>query len=129
MKYIKQFLIILVISFAGELCKYILPFPIPASIYGMAIMFTGLMTGLVKLEDVRHTGKFLIEIMPIMFIPAGVGLVTSWGILRPVFVPVCIITVVTVITVMIATGKVSQGIIRWEHKKIEKGEVIDEPLF
>ena len=74
MKYIKQFLIILVISFAGELCKYILPFPIPASIYGMAIMFTGLMTGLVKLEDVRHTGKFLIEIMPIMFIPAGVGL-------------------------------------------------------
>ena len=67
--------------------------------------------------------------MPIMFIPAGVGLVTSWGILRPVFVPVCVITVVTVITVMIATGKVSQGIIRWEQKKIEKGEVIDEPLF
>ena len=117
MKYIKQFLIILVISFAGELCKYILPFPIPASIYGMAIMFTGLMTGLVKLEDVRHTGKFLIEIMPIMFIPAGVGLMSSWGNLKPVLVPVLVITVVALLTVMIATGHVSQLVIRMQKRK------------
>ena len=31
MKYLKQFLIILVISYAGELLKYVLPLPIPAT--------------------------------------------------------------------------------------------------
>ena len=34
MKYVKQFLIIIGISLAGEILKYILPLPIPASIYG-----------------------------------------------------------------------------------------------
>lgn len=117
MKYIKQFLIILAISFIGEFLKYLLPLPIPASIYGMVLLFIGLMTGLIKLEAVKDTGKFLIEIMPLMFIPAGVGLMTSWGTLRAIIVPVSIITVITIITVMIATGRVSQAIIRKSKEK------------
>lgn len=112
MKYIRQCLIILVISFIGELLKYLLPLPIPASIYGMILLFAGLMTGLIKLEAVKETGTFLIEIMPLMFIPAGVGLMTSWGTLKAIIVPVSIITILTIITVMIATGWVSQAIIR-----------------
>lgn len=112
MKYIKQCLIILVLSLIGEVLKYLLPLPIPASIYGMVLLFTGLMTGLIKLEEVKETGTFLIEIMPLMFIPAGVGLMTSWGTLKAIIVPVSIITVITIITVMIAAGRVSQAIIR-----------------
>ena len=34
MKYLHQFLLILAISFMGELLKEVLPFPVPASIYG-----------------------------------------------------------------------------------------------
>lgn len=119
MKYVKQFLIILTISFVGELLKMYLPLPIPASIYGMLILFVCLLTGIIKLEAVKETGKFLIEIMPIMFIPAGVGLMTSWSTLKAIIVPVSIITVVTIVTVMIATGWVSQIIIRKSRKKDE----------
>src|SRR5574344_19436 len=117
MKYINQFLIILLISFLGEILKCLLPLPIPASIYGMIILFLGLMTKVMKLESVKETGKFLIEIMPIMFIPAGVGLMTTWGRLQPILLPVSIITAVTIITVMVATGWVSQIIIRKAGKK------------
>lgn len=120
MKYIRQFLIILAISFIGELLKYVLPLPIPASIYGMAILFVCLMTGWIKLDAVKETGKFLIEIMPLMFIPAGVGLMVSWGTLKPVLIPVCVITVVTIITVMAMTGRLSQWIIRKDRKKEEQ---------
>ena len=116
MKYIKQILIILLISFLGEILKCLLPLPIPASIYGMIILFLGLMTKVIKLESVKETGKFLIEIMPIMFIPAGVGLMTTWGGLQPILLPVSIITAVTIITVMVATGWVSQIIIRKSGK-------------
>ena len=117
MKYINQFLIILLISFLGEILKCLLPLPIPASIYGMIILFLGLMTKVIKLESVKETGKFLIEIMPIMFIPAGVGLMTTWGRLQPILLPVSIITAVTIIIVMVATGWVSQIIIRKAGKK------------
>lgn len=117
MKYIKQLLIIVGISLAGALLKFILPLAIPASIYGMVLLFVGLMTGVIKLESVKETGKFLIEIMPIMFIPAGVGLLTSWGTLSRILVPVSLITVVTIITVMAATGWVSQIMIRKAGEK------------
>lgn len=122
MKYLKQFLIILVISFAGELLKYMLPLPIPASIYGMVILLIGLLTGWIALDAVKDVGRFLIEIMPVMFIPAGVGLMSSWGTLKPLLLPVCIITVVTIITVMIATGRVSQWIIRKGKSDKEENE-------
>ncbi|MCI5602532.1 MAG: CidA/LrgA family protein [Lachnospiraceae bacterium] len=119
MKYLRQFLVILAISFIGEILKYFLPLPIPASIYGMMILFIGLLTGIIPLESVKDVGKFLIEIMPVMFIPAGVGLMSSWVNLKPVLLPVSIITVVSIVTVMIATGRTSQWIIRRGKKKEE----------
>lgn len=122
MKYFKQFLIILTISFIGEILKYFIPLPIPASIYGMVLLFAGLMTGVIPLASVKETGKFLIDIMPVMFIPAGVGLMASWGVLKPMIVPVMVVLVVTNITVMAATGSISQGIIRHERKKKGKEE-------
>ena len=126
MKYLKQFLIILLISFAGELLKYVLPLPIPASIYGMVILLVGLLTGWIALDAVKDVGKFLIEIMPVMFIPAGVGLMSSWGILKPLILPVSIITVVTIVTVMAATGKVSQWVIRKGKSDKEENEKDEE---
>ncbi len=112
MKYVKQVLIILGISLFGEVLKFGLSLPIPASIYGMAVLFICLMTGIVKLDDVREAGKFLIDIMPMLFIPAGVGLMDSWKTLQPVVLPMCIITVITIFTVMLVTGRLSQWIIR-----------------
>ena len=122
MKYIKQFILILALSVAGELLKYLLPLPVPASIYGMVLMFLALLTGVIKLEHVRETGKFLIEIMPLMFIPAGVGLMSSWSTLKPLLLPVAVITVVTIITVMVASGHTAQFILKREEKREGKRE-------
>ena len=120
MKYLKQFLIILVISLTGEILKALLPLPVPASIYGMVLLFAGLVSGIIKLDAVKETGKFLIEIMPVMFIPAGVGLMSSWGVLKPMFVPVSVVTVVVLVAVMAVTGNVSQAIIRYKRRKERK---------
>ena len=115
-KYLRQFGIILAVTCAGEIMKYFIPLPIPGSIYGLILMFVLLLLRVIKVEHVKETGEFLIEIMPLMFIPAGVGLIESWGTLKPVLLPVCAITVVTIVTVMVATGKLSQWMIRREKK-------------
>ena len=116
MKYLHQFLLILAISFMGELLKEVLPFPVPASIYGMVLLFVGLLSGLIPIGAVKEAGMFLIEIMPAMFIPAGVGLMAAGGTLKPMLLPVSVITVVAVVTVMGATGGVSQWIIGKKQK-------------
>lgn len=104
------------VSFVGEILHAVLPLPIPASIYGLVLMLALLMTGALKLDAVEDAGKFMIEIMPVMFIPAGVGLMESWGELKAVLVPVLVITLVSTIVVMIVSGRVTQAVIRLEKK-------------
>ena len=116
MKFLKQFSIILLISFLGEILHMMIPLPVPASVYGLVLMLGALITGILKLGQVRETAAFLIEIMPVMFIPAGVGLMESWSSLQPVLLPVILITIVTTILVMAVTGKVTQAMIRKEKK-------------
>lgn len=122
LKYIKQFFIIILISFIGELLNTFIPLPIPASIYGIVLMFLALEFKIIPLDSVKETGKFLIEIMPIMFVPAAVGLIDSWAILKPSIVEYAVITVVTTFVVMAVSGLVTQAFV----KKSEKGEKADE---
>ena len=116
MKCMKQFGIILAITFLGELLRYLLPLPIPASIYGLVLMLLVLKLGVVKLEQVKETGDFLIEIMPMMFIPAAVGLLSSWDSLKDIWIPVVVITLATTVIVMAVTGLVTQTIRRYSKK-------------
>lgn len=120
MKYVRQFCIILLVSFMGEVLYELLPFPIPASVYGLVLMLGALMSGILKTNQVKETAAFLVEIMPVMFIPAGVGLMSSWGVLKPVFAPFAVITVLTTVIVMVVTGRVTQAVIRHEERRQQK---------
>ncbi len=121
MKYMNQVGIILGITFLGEMIHSIIPLPIPASIYGLVIMLFCLYFKLVKVENVKQTGGFLIEIMPLMFIPAAVGLLTAWKDLKSIWITIIIITILTTIIVMAVTGKTVQAIINKDKdKKVER---------
>ena len=110
MKFLRQFMIILLLSFLGEVLKMFIPLPIPASVYGLVLMLACLMTGVLKTSQVKDAAFFLIEIMPVMFIPAAAGLIDSWGVLRPLIVPIMISTVAITVFVMVVTGRVAQMI-------------------
>ena len=110
MKFLRQFMIILLLSFLGEVLKMFIPLPIPASVYGLVFMLVCLMTGVLKTSQVKDAAFFLIEIMPVMFIPAAAGLIDSWKVLQPLLLPILVITVVITIFVMVVTGKIAQMI-------------------
>ena len=112
---------ILLFSFIGEFFRMVIPLPVPASVYGL-VLLAALLTGIVKLDQVEGAADFLIEIMPVMFIPAAVGLLNAWDVLRPVVVPVVVVTVATTVLVMGVTGQVTQRVIRWERKRKEGKE-------
>ena len=120
MKYIIQFEIILAISLIGELLNRLIALPIPASIYGMAILFTALCTGLIKLSAVKETGHFLVQIMPMMFIPATVGLLESWDIMQGFLTAIIVISLVSTVIVIFASGHATQFIINLKKKDKEK---------
>ena len=117
MKYIKQFGIILIFSFAGELLNYLMPLPIPASIYGIILLFFCLEVKLIPLDKVEEASRFMIEIMPLMFIPSAAALMDKWTLLKPLVLPVAVIAVVSTLVVMVTTGRTAQSVVRWEERR------------
>ena len=111
MKFLKQFVIILCISFLGELFHCLIPLPVPASIYGILLMLLCLHYKLFRADEVRETGIFLIEIMPVMFIPAAVGLTEAWEIIKPSFLQYVIIILLSTVIVMGVSGLITQKVI------------------
>lgn len=117
MKWIRQFMILLAVTLSGEILRALIPFAIPAGIYGLVILFLCLCFGVIKLDQVEGAADFLIEIMPLCFIPAGVGLMTRWAQLQSLLLPVLIFLFVVTILVMAATGFATQYLVRRKEKR------------
>ena len=88
MKYLSQFLIILGFSLVGEALQRLVPLPIPASVYGIVLLFAALCVGLVKLEQVKEAGGFLTSILPILFVSPAVGILENWALIRGAVLPI-----------------------------------------
>ena len=117
MKYLLQFLLIGAFYYLGELLHELIPLPIPAAVYGLVLLFAVLCTGLLKLEHIEKAADFLLAIMPLMFIPAAVGLMDTWEIIAPSWLQFILVTVITTVVVMAVSGLVTQAVIRLRKRK------------
>lgn len=120
MKHLKQFLIILTVSFIGEILNRFVPLPVPASIYGIVIMFLCLLLKIIKLEQVKDAADFLIAIMPVMFIPAAVGLIDSYATIKHNILAYVVVIFVSTVVVMAVSGLVTQLVIRFGKRGNKK---------
>ena len=116
MKYVQQFLIIILVTALGELCHALIPLPIPGSVYGLVLMLVALMTGIIKLPQVEGAAKFLIEIMPVMFVPATSGLINNFAAMRQMLLPLLVISILTTFIVLIISGKMTDVLMRKGEK-------------
>ena len=120
MQYLRQFMIISMVALVGEMLSFFIPLPIPASIYGIIIMLALLISGRLKVESVKAVSTFLIAVMPVMFIPATVGLMDSFSLLSGSLAAYLVILVVSTVAVMVVSGSVTQCVIRSKKHKEEK---------
>ena len=107
MKYLKEVTIIFGITMLGEFLNYLLPFPVPSGVYGLFILLLLLCTGALHTEDVAEVGDFFLDTM---------GLLDSVQEAESILVPLTVITVISTVFVMVATGCVAQSIIRRKNK-------------
>jgi holin-like protein len=108
MKYISQFLIILGFTLTGEALQRLIPLPIPASVYGLVLLFLALCLKLVKVEHVKETGSFLISLLPFLFVSHVVGIVEHWNAIRAQILPICLLIVGTTVLVFGISGRLAQ---------------------
>lgn len=118
MRHLKAVAIISGFTMAGEFLNTLLPLPVPAGVYGLFLLLLALCFRIVKVDEIAQTGDFLLDMMPMMFIPAAVGLMDCFGEIRSIFLPVFLISIGSTLFVMTVTGRTAQYMIR--RKKGEK---------
>lgn len=108
MRYLKQFCIILGFSFLGELCHWLIPWPIPASIYGMALLFLALLFKILPLDKIADTGRFLVGIMPVLFVAPAVSLLDCWSLIAPELTKLLTVIVSSTFVIFVISGWITQ---------------------
>lgn len=111
LKYLLQICLIFLFSFLGEALHHFIPLPIPASIYGMVLLFAALALKLVPLKAVREAGGFLTGILPVLFVAPMANLIDCWDLVRENLLPIGVILVVTTVLVFAVAGLVTQGLV------------------
>ena len=119
MKHLGQIAIIAGVSMVGELLSYLIPLPVPGSIYGLLLMLLLLVTKTIRLRQVKAVANWLLSLMPIMFVGPTVSLMTSYESYKSFLIPVIVICVVTTILTMAITGCTAQ-ILMFQHNRKER---------
>ena len=119
MKIFREFIIILVLYFIGELISKIFNIPIPGNIIAMILLFVSLCTGIIKVEKVDDISTFFLDHLAFFFIPAGVGLINSFDSIKSSAIQIIIICIITTIIVMSVTGIIVQFTSDMNAKKKE----------
>lgn len=87
--------------------------PVPGCIAGMLMLAFSLKFKIVKLEWIANVSDFLCANLGFFFIPAGVGVMKCFGIIRSEWVPIVIATVLSTAIIILVTG--------WTHSLIRSG--------
>jgi len=110
MKMVKGIFIILLFYFIGQVISYFLEGFIPGSIIGMLLLFICLCLKVkgITAENVRNVADTFTRNMAMFFIPAGAGLLGSFGLISKFWMSILIICSVSTILVIVVVAIVQQ---------------------
>ena len=108
MKYLNQFLIILGFALIGEVLQRVVPLPIPASVYGIALLFSALCFGLIKVEQVKEAGGFLSSLLPVLFVAPTVGILENWALIRGDLLPMVLLILASTVLTFGISGRITR---------------------
>lgn len=122
MKIFNQTGILLGVWAGGEIVSQLIKniINIPGPILGMIILFLLLQFKIISEEKIKDVADFLLGNMGIFFIPAGVSLIQSLGLIKENAILLLSCIILINIAVMIGSGKSVDFMIKLKEKKQAK---------
>ncbi|WOQ71172.1 antiholin-like murein hydrolase modulator LrgA [Bacillus stratosphericus] len=106
--FLSQAFIFATVMFVSNLISMYLPIPMPASVIGLVLLFILLTTKIVRLEQVEQLGSSLTGLISFLFVPSGISVIQSLGVMQEVGVQVVGVIIIATIMLLAATGLFSQ---------------------
>ncbi len=99
-------------TLAGEALQRLIPIGIPASVWGLALLFAALCLKLVKIEQVKDVGGFLTSILPVLFVSPTVGIVEHWALIKPQLLPIALLLIASTVLTFGISGRLTQWLMQ-----------------
>lgn len=116
MKICRQLAILFGVCLAGEGLAALLPFPFPASVAAMLLLFLLFASRLLRVPAVAESADFFLRTMPLLFIPATVAILESLDAVRDILLPLVAICVLCTILTFLAAAGAAGLVIRLQRK-------------
>ncbi|MCL2758362.1 MAG: CidA/LrgA family protein [Alphaproteobacteria bacterium] len=117
MKYLQQFLLLMLFVFAGEAVHAAAPLPVPASIWGLCLLLGALLSGIVKLPQIEGVANFFLVIIPVLFVVPAVGVIEIFGDIKEIWPIMLGVIGITYLAAMASTGWLADWMIRIKDRR------------
>lgn len=111
MKYLKQLAVILIFYFAGEALSLFTGLPVPGNIFGLLLLLGALLTGLIREDQIRETGDFLLAHLVLFLIPPGLNLLRDVSLLSGFVAKTILMNLVTVMLTLSVCALIAKFLI------------------
>lgn len=108
MKMVKGTFIILLFYFLGQGVSYLIDGLVPGNIIGMILLFLSLYFKALKPDYVKDVANAFTRNMAIFFIPAGAGLLGSYGLISKFWMSILIVCSVSTVLVIAVVAVIQQ---------------------
>lgn len=121
--FILQIALLYIIFFIGEWIQLITHMPIPGSIIGMIILFLVLIFKVIRREWISLGSNFLLNNLPLLFVPATVGIIDYLELFSGYGFFSLIISFVSTMVVFIAASIISEKLLKNEKRLFNNKEL------
>ncbi|HEI7607482.1 TPA: antiholin-like murein hydrolase modulator LrgA [Staphylococcus aureus] len=121
-----QVIVIALVLFVSKIIESFMPIPMPASVIGLVLLFVLLCAGAVKLGEVEKVGTTLTNNIGLLFVPAGISVVNSLGVISQAPFLIIGLIIVSTILLLICTGYVTQIIMKVTSRS--KGDKVTKKI-
>ncbi|AWB66064.1 CidA/LrgA family protein [Saccharobesus litoralis] len=118
----EYFTLILLCQFLGELFVISTGAPLPGPVVGMGLLFLFLVIKGGVPQKLESVGGFLLSNLSLLFVPAGVGVITHLSLLKADLVPLSVAIVISTILAIIVTA-FSMAMFNKDDKLMQKGKL------
>ena len=101
---VQGFAILLLMQFVGEVIAHVSGLPIPGNVLGMGLLLVALLLGWIEEKWIQEASELLLSHLALLFVPAGVGVMVYFDLLRREWLPITVALVVSSFAVMAVTG-------------------------
>ena len=116
MKMMFQIGLLFGVCLLGQAISVFLPIPFPGSVLSMIILFLLLFFRVIRVDQIQQKADFLLKNMAFFFIPAGIGIISSFDMIRDSILPLVFIAVAATILTFGATALTVQGVIALQDR-------------